>query len=398
MAAGAGKSRPAVSNAQRRARLAVRHALGSGSGARDAAAVARALVAVHATDPPTVYLSIAARTDDRGPADVAGALHSGTTTRMTGMRRTVFVFDTPLAGTVLDSTARPLAVRDRATVLRMVQSQLGWDTDRLSRIEDDVVAAVTARGSATGRELGDDVPVLRTKIRPSSSANSSAPEQPVSMRILYYLAMVGRIARGRPIGGWTSGQYTWTVPAQVPPIEPRQARADLLGHYLRRYGPVTEADIRWWTGWTLTDTRHAVRDAEAVPVDLSGGQAGYLAADDLSSVEPAEPWVALLPALDSTVMGWRERDWYLPDQYASVLTDRSGNVGPTIWADGRVVGGWAQRADGHVCHRMLADVDPSTAAAIATEEERLQQWLGATRVSPRFHTPLEAELCQGRRG
>ena len=61
----------------------------------------------------------------------------------------------------------------------------------------------------------------------------------------------------------------------------------------------------------------------------------------------AEPWVALLPGLDPTTMGWKQRAWYLPESAAEAF-DSSGNAGPTIWLDGRVVGAWAQSPDGRV--------------------------------------------------
>ena len=51
-------------------------------------------------------------------------------------------------------------------------------------------------------------------------------------------------------------------------------------------------------------------------------------ADDLEPVVAPKPWVALLPALDPTVMGWQARDWYL-GPHAAALFDRSGNAGPT---------------------------------------------------------------------
>ena len=67
------------------------------------------------------------------------------------------------------------------------------------------------------------------------------------------------------------------------------------------------------------------------------------------------PWVALLPALDPTTMGWQARDWYLGSHKAQ-LFDRNGNAGPTIWLDGRIVGGWAIRDAGEVVTGLLEDV------------------------------------------
>jgi hypothetical protein len=105
------------------------------------------------------------------------------------------------------------------------------------------------------------------------------------------------------------------------------------------------------------------------------------------------PWVALLPALDPTAMGWRERGWYV-GEHSAALFDRSGNIGPTVWCEGRVVGGWAQRPGGQIAVRLLEDIGAEAAAAVAAEAQRLGEWIGpGVRVTPRFRTPLERELA-----
>jgi hypothetical protein len=114
-------------------------------------------------------------------------------------------------------------------------------------------------------------------------------------------------------------------------------------------------------------------------------------ADDVAPAAATEPWAALLPALDATPMGWSQRDWFLGD-HRPQLFDRSGNVGPTVWWDGRIVGGWAQRADGEIAFRLLEDVGADARAAVEAEAARLGAWIGDVRFTPRFRTPLEREL------
>jgi hypothetical protein len=128
---------------------------------------------------------------------------------------------------------------------------------------------------------------------------------------------------------------------------------------------------------------------------LAGGATGLLLAADAEPVAAPgdEPWFALLPALDPAPMGWRERGWYLGEHRAA-LFDRTGNIGPTVWCDGRIVGGWAQRRrDGAVVFRLLQDVGGEAERAIAAEAARLQDWIGDVRVTARFRTPLERELA-----
>ena len=91
-------------------------------------------------------------------------------------------------------------------------------------------------------------------------------------------------------------------------------------------------------------------------------------------------------------MGWTDRRFFLAG-HAKHLFDTNGNAGPTVWWDGRIVGGWAQRPDGEIVHRLLEDPGADGRAAIEAEGARLRDWLGPIRVTPRFRTPFERELA-----
>jgi hypothetical protein len=87
-----------------------------------------------------------------------------------------------------------------------------------------------------------------------------------------------------------------------------------------------------------------------------------------------------------------ERRWYLSDEHRAQVFDRFGNAGPTVWSDGRVVGGWAQRKTGEVVFRLLDDIGAERTAAVETEAGRLEAALGSLRLIPRFRSPLDREL------
>ncbi|MDH3194567.1 MAG: winged helix DNA-binding domain-containing protein, partial [Acidimicrobiia bacterium] len=149
-------------------------------------------------------------------------------------------------------------------------------------------------------------------------------------------------------------------------------------------------DLKWWTGWSLRDTRAALGMCDAVAVDVDGST-GFVLSDDLDPVAPPDPWVALLPALDPTPMGWKERDWFVGD-YAAALFDRNGNIGPTVWCDGRIVGGWAQAPNGEVVVEFLEKVGGDRASLVEHEQNCLAEWLGDDRITPRFRTPLDRKI------
>ena len=93
-------------------------------------------------------------------------------------------------------------------------------------------------------------------------------------------------------------------------------------------------------------------------------------------------------------MGWKERDWYL-GSHAPRLFDRNGNAGPTVWIDGRVVGGWGQTDSGRVVFHLLEEIGAAASRAVEAEAASVQEWLDGVRVTPRFRTPIDKELARG---
>jgi hypothetical protein len=165
---------------------------------------------------------------------------------------------------------------------------------------------------------------------------------------------------------------------------------ELARRWLLTFGPALASDLQWWAGWTAGQVKAALATLPVAEVDLDG-QPGVALAADLAPVAMPPPCAALLPALDPTPMGWQSREWFL-GPHGPALFDRTGNIGPSAWMDGRIVGGWAQRSSGEVVVRLLEDVGSDAVAAIQAEAARLQSWLGELRVTPRFRTPLEREI------
>ena len=245
-------------------------------------------------------------------------------------------------------------------------------------------------------ELREDVPELRLSLI-FGEGKKWGGRMGISTRILFLLAVEGLIVRGRPRGSWISGQYRWAttdsrIPGGIPELDPAEARSRLLERWLLAYGPGTEADLRWWTGWPLRDVRKALGALDVAEVEVDEGPA-FVMGHDLEPTPPPQPWANLVPSLDSTVMGWRDRHWYL-GEHSGRLFDRNGNAGPTVWWNGRVVGGWAQTRGGPIAYRLLEDIGARGEARIAQRASALEEWMGNTRVTPRFRTPLEKELAR----
>src|SRR5919112_119833 len=111
-----------VQIAERRARLARRHRLASGSRADPVVEAARAVVGLHATDPATVYLSAWARVDGMALQDLDRALYTERSlVKHLAMRRTLFVFPRDMLAVVQAGASARVAAAERRRLARDVE-------------------------------------------------------------------------------------------------------------------------------------------------------------------------------------------------------------------------------------------------------------------------------------
>ena len=395
---------PSITRDQRRARLAARHRLAPTAHTDDLPTIADSLVAMHSSDPATVYLSAAARMTNPAIAAVSAALHDDRTlVRHHGMRRTIWVYTPEVTRAVHAACTVDIAAAEWKQFVKWVAASGVTDPDCWVRqARANTLAALHRIGPTTARALGKAVPALTEKIV-MGSGKYAAP-QAAHTRLLLLLGFDGDIVRTVTSGSWVSSEYEWSVTADwlAEPFtgsDPVAARTDLAARYLHRFGPTTTADLQWWAGWTAGAAKAAIAANDAVEVQLDDGSTAWCLPDDLDDcwdvVDAHEPWVALLPGLDPTAMGWKERSWCFGEHttFGGPLFDRNGNVGPTVWADGRVVGAWAQRKGGAVVYELVQPVDARAKKAIADAADQLRATIGDARVTPRFPAPLQKSLA-----
>jgi hypothetical protein len=358
------------------------------------------MVCLHATDPATVYLSAWARVDGMTVADLDRALYvERSLVKHLAMRRTLFVFPRETMGFAQAGASDRVADGERRRLIRDVErTGLKVDGERwLSEASEHVLAALSDGREATSSELRDEIPLLEGSFAYAED-KSWGGQVPIGPRVLTTMSAEGRIVRASNDGRWNVSRPRWTsmtswLGEELSPPTTAEGVAGLVERWLRVFGPGTAADVKWWLGGTVAAVRRALADLDAVEVELDG-QTGYLLPDDVEPTDPVEPWAGLLPPLDPTTMGWFERDWYL-GPYRAELFDTSGNAGPTVWWDGRIVGGWRQREAGEVELQMLEDVGAEGTRAIESEAARLTEWFDGVRVLPRFPSPLSKAVAGG---
>ena len=355
-----------IDAAERRARLAVRHRLAASRRTDDVVAIADDLVALHSSDPVTVYLSVLARMRDPLLAAVEKALYDDRTLiRHHAMRRTLWVggHDTVrLAHAAATVDLHRVQHRNLCTGLSGagIADPDGWIAAGRS-----AVLAALADGPTTARDLGKRLPELAIPITIGRVPATAAAHT----RLLLVLGFAGDVVRGRPTGTWINGQYRWAATERWLPggidtgLDKRTAAAGLARRWLRAFGPGSRTDLQWWAGWTAATTTRALADVEAVEVELEQGT-GFVLPDDLDP------------------------------QVAAAVFDRNGNGGPTVWVDGTIVGTWVQRRDGTIAVQLVTPVAAGRRAEIDEAARRLREVLGDVRFTVRFPAPAQAELLE----
>ncbi|WOC12782.1 winged helix DNA-binding domain-containing protein [Gordonia sp. MP11Mi] len=386
-------SRLFVDDTQRRSRLQRRQLLADDS-TRDVVDVADAVVGLHATTASTVHLSVWARSPQTRPETVDSALYDDrTVVKQLAMRRTLFVMSRPVLADAVGAVGSRVAASERTNMLRDLRRDDGpaepeqWIADARS-----AVLALLDGAELTAAQVRKALPDYDLSILRDVGKKYGGPS-PMLPRLLNHMAAAGDVVRGTNRAEWFASRPGWTAMtswlgeplAEVTPVD---GHRDLIARWLRAFGPGTETDLVWWLGSTKSAVRAALAALDVVEVDLESGDVGYLLADDVDPVERVGPRALLLPGLDPTTMGFKQRRFYLDDAHVPHLFDANGNGGQTAWWDGRIVGGWVQE-NSRVRVQLLEDVPAEAVRALTARADELAQWLGEVRLSQgAFASPM----------
>ena len=161
-----------------------------------------------------------------------------------------------------------------------------------------------------------------------------------------HLLLRGEI-EGLLCSGEMSGRdATWTLSdealkgADIQPLSPDEAIADLARKYFRSHSPASLEDFHWWTGLPLTQCRKAIESiASEIEETLVEDQKMFIYTA-LRPIAPLSTEVILLPPYDEYLIGYKSRHLALDARFESRAHNRSGNFWPVVLLGGRVVGNW----------------------------------------------------------
>ena len=330
--------------------------------------VVREVGGIHAQVTAAAELQLAARVEGITQADVREAL----------WERRQLAKSWTLRGTLHLHPADELSLWTAARAA--VVGEADYERDELERVPE-VVAAI---GDALrGRRL------LREELAKAVAARvDSAPYERLASGWGYYLgdaAVAGVLCFGPPQGqkvtfvhpdDWLGRQREW---------EPREALREVARRYVAAYGPATHRAFREWftaRGFRPADAQGVFAELDLVEVDVEGSRAWLLEDEEPT---PPTPSVRLLPEYDVYVMGFRERDEFVPSAVREQIRVHGKgryegpSATPFLLVDGVCAGVWRRSK---TAKRIELAVEPArelTAAeraATEAEAERIGAFLG----------------------
>lgn len=296
----------------------------------DLLVVVRDIFGLHATFPTTPYISLFIRMGRFEKAGLDAELYvKKSLSRIRCVRKTMYIHPLDMLSTIFAGTkdiVRPASDN--------FYRYMGVDMETYERISKEVYDVLAGKGMTV------------------AEINRAIGRQQSISPIVNLMCDAGTLVRGRT-KGWSSSIYTYHILSEYLPgvsldfADGKEARRTVVEEYVKAFGPVTENDVTWWTGFTKRAVREALSDLDAglVPVEIKGHDGErFIVKGDLERMRRSDDgkggYNALLPCLDPYVMGYRDRDRYVDPGHFHDVFDRSGNATYTIWADGSIAGIW----------------------------------------------------------
>lgn len=307
-----------------------------GQRARSVRDVLREVTAIQAQDTRASRLSVRARGESLDVNAVIRACNDErSVVRTWTMRGTLHMVPSEDVGWMVAL----LGPREAAGYRRR-RLELGLDDETCER-------ALTATRGILAREC----PLTRSELvaRLADQGVRIDPKTQAPAHLVLYAGMTGLICRG-PDREDDEPTYvlleSW-VGKQIRPGGDRDM-AELARRYIGAYGPAGAEDFAHWAGISRGEAWRGLQSIsnELQEVEVQGEQAWVLATADLSAVGTSEPCVRLLPAFDTYLLGYRNRDLALDPKFSRRIHAGGGWIHPAIVVDGRVVGSWRAQLNG----------------------------------------------------
>jgi hypothetical protein len=297
-------------------------------------------IALHCTDHLTPYLSLRARSLNFDPNHLFEALSSGTNAvKIRAFRGTLFVIHRELL-TEIYSAARLYQSSNWRAMDRFFEK----NSVEYGAVIDLVHEAIYSAGS---------LPVKEIKQRIQEKFDIQKEFLSYLIRYLEFKCIIVRTG-ARYLTDRTArfGLMHRLFPeTEQPAFSAEEALKRIMMRYIRQFGPVTLDDISWWFPLSKSKAGEVIRDlGESITTIDHEDRVYFMETDDhrrFADFMPASvkgPVINFLPYEDHFPKAYKIRDWYLSDAMLPKLIHvrgvEYGQLRPSIWIDGRIVGRW----------------------------------------------------------
>lgn len=350
--------------------------------ANSAAHVAEALAGLPASPRLTPFLAARIRLADFSPDQI---LHNNQLVCSPLLRSTPYFVPAERFAVWYAATAR-----QRNQALNAEFRLWGLDTNaEVEQLGAQILAQLDDR-PVTEAEISERVSPVKELTQTSRGGRISTTTNVVLA--LHWLVATAQVAqdyaadwrREQPVYRPFSVQYPDLDLSDLP--AEAEAQKQVVRAYLAAFGPATEADISFWTGFGKSETARAIgalnRETELTLVPGIPGmllmlksQAEALAA---TTAHPPQPVVNILPADDPYLTAHRaSRIRYFADHSLQrQVFSGSGTSKPVVLINGQVAGVWQWMETEGVSWQPLDYMDSALTTAVEAELARLANFMG----------------------
>lgn len=159
-----------------------------------------------------------------------------------------------------------------------------------------------------------------------------------------YLGLITNAGRKGSTNLWTS-TGVWLGKAVNPP-DPFECSVELIRKYIEGYGPVTPADIAYWSGHRKRDVSEIMKSlkSDLMEESFEGSKEKYYSLNGFGQESEDPPGVILLPRFDSLMMGHNDKSRVMRPELRNKVFSGAGIINPTVLLDGFVAGTWNKKA------------------------------------------------------
>ncbi len=289
--------------------------------------VVRHMVGLQAQYPQAARLGVRVRSSGLTAADVTQALESERSMVWTWcFRGTLHLIAAEDVGWLIDLLG-PGLIRGRRRRYR----ELGIE-DSVGRKAVRVIDQALEAGPLTRAELGEAISRRGLGIDVTGQALPHLIGRAALEGILCHGPLRGSEETFVRLGDWVGR-------SKSPSHE--ESLAELALRYIRAYGPATPEDFSAWSGLPLLEARTGWKLLASDIVEIrAAGSAAWVNRAAAPESAPASGNLRLLPAFDAFLLGYRNRDLFLPAPHAAEVQAGGGIIHPTVMLDGMIAGTW----------------------------------------------------------